>query len=101
MTTEQVDEVVLIGGSSRIPCIRHRLEELFGAEKISEKIHPEEAVARGATMRAMTINSKNDVSLLFESGMPDLESLEALDGDSRRHCDFGLHSDGHRDSPIQ
>lgn len=79
MTTEQVDEVVLIGGSSRIPCIRHRLEELFGAEKISEKIHPEEAVARGATMRAMTINSKNDVSLLFESGMPDLESLEALD----------------------
>lgn len=79
ITAEQVDEVVLIGGSSGIPCVRHRLQALFGAAKISEKIHPEEAVARGATMRAAIIHKSNDAGLLFENGMPDLSSMEALD----------------------
>ena len=76
---EQVDEVVLIGGSSRIPCIRDRLEVLFGKDKISERIHPDEAVARGATIRAHQIMDSNDIDLLFEEGVPDLSSAEALD----------------------
>ena len=47
----EVDEVVLVGGSSRIPRVRQVLSDYFGkAPNLS--INPEEAVAIGASMQA-------------------------------------------------
>lgn len=51
VTKDDVDEVVLVGGSSRIPHVRASLAALFGkAPNVS--VNPEEAVAEGAAMHA-------------------------------------------------
>lgn len=46
-----VDEVVLVGGSSRIPRVRSALTAFFGKPP-NVSVHPEEAVAEGAAMHA-------------------------------------------------
>lgn len=49
---DMIDRVVLVGGSSKIPCIRKLIEEKFGANKIFQSPCPEETVARGACIWA-------------------------------------------------
>jgi len=51
LSPRQVDEVVLVGGSTRIPLVRRRVEELFGKEPHSE-MNPDEVVALGAAVQA-------------------------------------------------
>lgn len=45
-----IDSVLLVGGSTRIPYIRHLLEDRFGSDKVCEAVNPDEAVARGAAI---------------------------------------------------
>jgi molecular chaperone DnaK len=47
----QIDEVVLVGGSTRVPLVRHRVRELFGRRPHSQ-INPDEVVALGAAVQA-------------------------------------------------
>ncbi|KAJ7497078.1 heat shock protein 70 family [Mycena latifolia] len=47
---EQVDEIVLVGGSTRIPKVQQLLKEYFGKE-LSKGINPDEAVAYGAAVQ--------------------------------------------------
>jgi Fe-S protein assembly chaperone HscA len=51
LTPEQVDEVVLVGGSTRIPRVRQVVQELFGREPHCE-MNPDEVVALGAAIQA-------------------------------------------------
>ena len=55
----EIDDVVLIGGSTRIPKIRELLNEKF-LNKIKSDINPDEAVAYGATIQSAIINKVND-----------------------------------------
>jgi molecular chaperone DnaK len=48
---EEIDEVVLVGGSSRIPLVRRRVAEFFGREPHDE-VNPDEVVALGAAIQA-------------------------------------------------
>ncbi len=48
---EQIDEVVLVGGSTRVPLVRRRAEELFGRKPHTE-LNPDEVVALGAAIQA-------------------------------------------------
>ncbi len=48
---EEVDEVVLVGGSSRIPLVRRRVAEFFGREP-RHQVNPDEVVALGAAVQA-------------------------------------------------
>ncbi|HXG05034.1 MAG TPA: Fe-S protein assembly chaperone HscA [Candidatus Binatia bacterium] len=48
---EQIDEVVLVGGSTRVPLVRRRVEELFGRTPHSH-LNPDEVVALGAAVQA-------------------------------------------------
>ncbi|TAE77992.1 MAG: molecular chaperone DnaK [Verrucomicrobia bacterium] len=50
-TAAELDAVVLVGGSTRIPAVRHAVAELFGREPDLSQ-HPDEAVALGATIQA-------------------------------------------------
>lgn len=57
---EDVDDIVLIGGSTRIPRIREMLTEFFGKEP-KRDINPDEAVAYGAAIQGAVMNNvKND-----------------------------------------
>jgi Fe-S protein assembly chaperone HscA len=51
LDTDQIDEVVLVGGSTRIPLVRERVKELFKREPHIE-LNPDEVVALGAAIQA-------------------------------------------------
>ncbi|KAE9546401.1 hypothetical protein FO519_010387, partial [Halicephalobus sp. NKZ332] len=51
----EIDEVLLIGGSSRMKVIKKMLREFFTNQTLNESINPDEAVAYGATLRAAQI----------------------------------------------
>ena len=53
---EEIDDIVLIGGSSRIPRIQKILSDYFNGKTPSKKIHPDEAVALGAALQADMLN---------------------------------------------
>jgi Fe-S protein assembly chaperone HscA len=51
LDTEQINEVVMVGGSTRIPFVRRRVEELFKRKPHTE-LNPDEVVALGAAIQA-------------------------------------------------
>jgi len=65
-TREDVDEMLLVGGQSRMPLVRSKLGTFIGKEP-SHKVHPDEAVAIGAAIMAHSLSSKagpQDMTLL-------------------------------------
>ena len=61
----QVDEVVLVGGSTRIPLVRRLVGELFGKTPHSE-LNPDEVVALGAAVQADILSTGNREMLLLD-----------------------------------
>ncbi|XP_074321685.1 heat shock cognate 70 kDa protein-like [Silene latifolia] len=51
-----VDDVVLVGGSSRIPKIQQMLQDLFQGKDLCKSVHPDEAVAYGAALHAAILS---------------------------------------------
>jgi heat shock protein 1/8 len=51
----QIDEVVLVGGSTRIPKIQRLLEDFFDGKELNKSINPDEAVAYGAAIQVLII----------------------------------------------
>ena len=49
---DQIDDVVLVGGSTRVPKIRQMLSDFFGGKELCASINPDEAVAYGAAVQA-------------------------------------------------
>jgi heat shock 70kDa protein 1/2/6/8 len=50
MSKNDVHQVILVGGSTRIPKIQDMLSEFFGGKKLNKSINPDEAVVRTKTM---------------------------------------------------
>ena len=64
LSSKDIEEIVLVGGSTRIPKIKSFLKEKFGDKcKINDSINPDEAVAYGATLMAAKILFKRDKKL--------------------------------------
>jgi molecular chaperone DnaK len=61
----QLDEVVLVGGSTRTPLVRRRVEELFGRKPHTE-LNPEEVVALGAAVQASVLSGRKKDTLLLD-----------------------------------
>ena len=57
MTASDVDEIVLVGGSTRIPRIQELLSATFGGKELCKAINPDEAVAYGAAIQAAILNA--------------------------------------------
>ena len=59
-----IHDVVLVGGSSRIPRVQALLKEFFNGKELCQSIHPDEAVAYGAAVQAHILsgNNKNDAT---------------------------------------
>nr|XP_043607797.1 heat shock cognate 70 kDa protein-like [Erigeron canadensis]XP_043607798.1 heat shock cognate 70 kDa protein-like [Erigeron canadensis] len=58
-----VDEVVLVGGSTRIPKVRSLLQDFFDGKQLYNGIHADEAVANGATILAARLSGKKGQNL--------------------------------------
>ena len=52
MSKDQINEIVMVGGSSRIPKIRELLSSYFNGKKLNDSVNPDEAVAFGAAVQA-------------------------------------------------
>jgi heat shock protein 5 len=54
----EVNDIVLVGGSTRIPKVQSMLEDYFGKKKVSKNINPDEAVAYGAALQAAILSGQ-------------------------------------------
>ncbi|CAI0453785.1 unnamed protein product [Linum tenue] len=63
---EQIDEIVLVGGSTRIPMVREMLKKEFDGKEPSEGINPDEAVAYGAAVQGAMLSTDQDELVLYD-----------------------------------
>ncbi|CAH2355488.1 endoplasmic reticulum chaperone BiP [[Candida] railenensis] len=57
----EIDDIVLVGGSTRIPKVQELLEKFFDGKKASKGINPDEAVAYGAAVQAGVLSGEEGV----------------------------------------
>ena len=67
-----INEIVLVGGSTRIPKIQKQLQEFFNGKELCKSINPDEAVAYGAAVQAAILSGVKD------SKVTDLLLLDVL-----------------------
>ncbi|XP_071685694.1 heat shock cognate 70 kDa protein-like [Rutidosis leptorrhynchoides] len=60
MEKSQVDEIVLVGGSTRIPKVQSMLEDYFDGKELCKGVNPDEAVAYGAAVMAAKLGGRDD-----------------------------------------
>lgn len=65
----EVNEIVLVGGSTRIPKVQKMLSDMFSGKELNKSVNPDEAVAYGAAVQAFILgggksSSTNDILLL-------------------------------------
>ena len=65
LTPNDIDEVVLVGGSTRMPLVRQRVQELFGKTPHCE-LNPDEVVALGAAVQADILSGGTTDMLLLD-----------------------------------
>jgi molecular chaperone DnaK len=65
VSVEQIDEVVMVGGSTRIPLVRSAVENLFRAVPHTE-LNPDEVVALGAAVQAGILSGEVEDKLLLD-----------------------------------
>ena len=63
MDKSKIDEIVLVGGSTRIPKIQQMLSSFFNGKELNKSINPDEAVAYGAAVQAAILSGVTDSSV--------------------------------------
>ncbi|HHO52191.1 MAG TPA: molecular chaperone DnaK [Deltaproteobacteria bacterium] len=74
----QIDEVILVGGSTRIPLVQRRVKELFGKDP-NRSVNPDEVVAVGAAIQAGVLDG-DVTSMLLLDVTPLSLGIETLGG---------------------
>jgi molecular chaperone HscA len=65
LSAKDVEEVVMVGGSTRVPLVKHSVSEFFG-RKLHDEVNPDEVVALGAAVQADILAGNNKDFLLLD-----------------------------------
>lgn len=65
LTAKDIDAVVMVGGSTRVPLVKQRISELFG-QNVHDDLNPDEVVALGAAIQADILAGNNTDMLLLD-----------------------------------
>ena len=65
LTAKDINEVILVGGSTRIPCIQDQVKKIFGKDP-NQSVNPDEVVALGAAIQAGVLAGDVDDVLLLD-----------------------------------
>jgi len=79
LSPAQIDEVMLVGGQTRMPIIQERLTQFFG-KLPSKGVHPDEAVAVGAALYAHSLQDNSNLRLQLLDVIPMAIGLERAGG---------------------
>jgi len=79
LSAKDIDQVVLVGGSTRIPKVQELVGEVFGKAKVNKDINPDEVVALGAAIQAAVLAGDMQ-SLVLLDVTPLTLSIETLGG---------------------
>jgi heat shock protein 5 len=80
MKKEDIHEIVLVGGSTRIPKVQQLLKEFFNGKEPSRGINPDEAVAYGAAVQAGVISGEEDTEIVLLDVNPLTMGIETVGG---------------------
>merc|ERR1711990_17409 len=75
LSKSQVHEIVLVGGSTRIPKVQTMLSEFFNGKSLNREINPDEAVAYGATVQAAILSGHHQSEKLNDLLLLDVTPL--------------------------
>ena len=65
LQTKDIDRILLVGGSTRIPAVQRAIQDFFGGKELDRSVNPDEAVAMGAAVQAGVVGGDvKDVLLL-------------------------------------
>ena len=79
LSTKDIDEVMLVGGQTRMPVVQDRLTKFFGKPP-SKGVHPDEAVAIGAALYAHSLEDNTNLRIQLLDVIPMAIGLERGDG---------------------
>ncbi|HYG66676.1 MAG TPA: Hsp70 family protein [Anaeromyxobacteraceae bacterium] len=79
VTARDIDEVMLVGGQTRMPIIQDRLTRFFGKPP-SKGVHPDEAVAIGAALYGWSLRESSDLRLQLLDVIPMAIGIEQAGG---------------------
>ncbi len=103
-----IDEILLVGGQTRMPMIQERITEFFGKAP-SKAVHPDEAVAIGAALYAWSLDEKSDLKYQLLDVLAMAIGIETAEGKlhhlfkrnesvpNQRQFTFTTHKDNQKD----